>query len=183
MILHVFLSLTGVRETVLSHLWRSGSTLGEKIKPWLFVPGFQFCIPVSCAEGMLWWDKWHWLVIKDNILHLSEWSLSVLYHCAAVKTLDSNRLFAIAITFYHLSYLHLKRFVTWYLEAVDARMIQSWHWRIYCCAKHHLQWKMHDPKYDPKDFYSILRSVSSLNTLSATCLFVCWIMLILESTF
>lgn len=92
MILHVFLSLTGVRETVLSHLWRSGSTLGEKIKPWLFVPGFQFCIPVSCAEGMLWWDKWHWLVIKDNILHLSEWSQRFVPLCSCKNSRQQQTL-------------------------------------------------------------------------------------------
>lgn len=53
MFVHVlFFPLTGFGTTILPQLWRDSPDLVAEIKPWLSLPGFQFCITLSCAKGL-----------------------------------------------------------------------------------------------------------------------------------
>lgn len=67
--MYYFSHLTGFRTTILPQLWRGSSNLGAEIKPWLSLPGFQFCIALSCAKG-LFLMRWHrFIIVTISVFH------------------------------------------------------------------------------------------------------------------
>lgn len=78
--------LTGIKAAV---LWWASSAQGEKFKSWLFVTGFQFSNPLSCAEGMLLFGFifififiWQMTTTAQQDFYCTLWSIDSLNVCA-----------------------------------------------------------------------------------------------------